>query len=72
MWEERLARVQVDIETRRASANDYLGVVRDISLSGCLLATRARLKQSQQVPLAFQVEGGGELRLIGTVVRGRG
>ena len=71
MWKERLARVHVVIETRRVSANDYLAVVRDISLSGCLLATRAKLKQSQQVPLAVPLAGGGELRLIGTVVRGR-
>ena len=69
MREERPTRVRVDIEVRAWPAADRRAVVRDISLSGCLLVTAARLKQSQQVPLAFPVGGGGELRLIGTVVR---
>ena len=69
MQKERLTRVCVDIEISVWPAAEYLAVVRDISLSGCLLVTAARLKQAQQVPLAFPVGGGGELRLTGTVVR---
>ena len=69
MWEERPERVYVGIEVRVWAAADYLGVVCDISLTGCLLVTAARLKQSQQVPLAIPAGGGGELRLTGTVVR---
>ena len=57
------------MEVRVWAAADYLAVVRDISLTGCLLVTAARLMQSQQVPLAIPAEGGGELRLNGTVVR---
>jgi hypothetical protein len=69
MREERPARVRVDIEVRAWPTADRPAVVRDISVSGCLLVTTARLKQAQQVPLAIPAEGGGELRLTGTVVR---
>ena len=69
MWEERPARVRVDIEVRAWPAADHQAVVRDISLSGCLLITAAPLKQTQELLLAIPLAGGSELRLACTVVR---
>ena len=65
-------RAYVDIEVRPGSAAGHLSVIRNISLTGCRLATRAKLKQSQTVQLAIPLAGGGELNVTGTVVRSQG
>ena len=72
MPQERLIRAHVNIEVKPHFTAGYAAVVRNISLSGCLLSTGVRLKQSQLVPLAIPVEGGGELHVTGTVVRHQG
>lgn len=72
MQQGRAVRAYVNIEIKSGSAADDLSVIRDISLTGCLLVTRAKLKQSQQVPLTIPLDGGGELRVTGTVVRRQG
>ncbi len=69
MSQGRAVRAYVNLEVRSDSDAGHLSVIRDISLSGCLLVTRAKLKQSQAVPLTVPLDGGGELRLTGTVVR---
>ena len=72
MPQERLIRAHVNIEVTPHFTAGYAAVVRNISLSGCLLSTGVRLKQSQLVPLALPLEGGGELHVMGTVVRRQG
>jgi len=69
MPRERLVRAYVNIQIKPGFTNDYLAFIRNISLTGCLLSTGARLKQSQQVPLVIPLADGTELCLSGTVVR---
>jgi len=69
MPQQRPVRAHVDIEVRPGFTADHIAVIRNISLSGCLLVTRAKLKQSQQLSLGIPVEGGGEIHVPGAVVR---
>ena len=69
MTQQRPVRSHVNVEARAGPAADHLAVVRNVSLSGCLLSTRAKLKQSQYLLLVIPLGGGAELRLTGTVVR---
>ena len=72
MTQQRPVRAFVNIEVRPGFAADHLAVVRNVSLTGCLLVTRVKLRQSQPVALAIPLEGGRELHVSGTVVRGQG
>ena len=72
MPQGRAVRAYVNVEVKSGPTTGSLSVIRDISLTGCLLVTRAKLKQSQTVPLAIPLDGGGELNVTGTVVRGQG
>jgi hypothetical protein len=69
MPQERLVRAYVNIRIKPGFTADYLGVISNISLTGCLLITKAPLKQAQQVPLVIPFGDGEELHISGTVVR---
>jgi hypothetical protein len=69
MPQERRVRAYVNIRVKADVTANHLVVIRDISLSGCLLATGASLYPAQAVLLGVPVPGGGGLGLRGTVVR---
>jgi hypothetical protein len=72
MPQQRPIRARVDIEVGADLASGDVAVVRNVSLSGCLLVTRAKLKESQRVALAVPRPPGDDLRVTGTVVRRQG
>ena len=71
MPQQRPIRAHVDIEVGADLVSGDVAVVRNVSLSGCLLVTRAKLKLSQQVSLTVP-RPGGDLHVTGRVVRRQG
>ncbi len=69
MYKERRIRAYVNLVTRMETSITQALMIRNVSLSGCLLVTNMQIALDTPILLGVRMPDGGELQLQGVVVR---
>ena len=69
MYKERRIRAYVNLPTRMGTSITQALMIRNVSLSGCLLITNMQIALDTPILLGVRMPDGSELKLQGVVVR---